>query len=334
MSDDGLAIVGFRVSFFSRVQAMAQPAANSGSFRFLRGESLGRLSRLELIARGVVEGVITGRHQSPFKGSSAEFAEHRQYVAGDDLRDLDWRVYGKSDRYYIKQYEEETNLRATILLDASGSMAYAGDRSAPLDGQAQSKFDYARHLAASMTYLLINQQDAVGLVTFDSKVRTYLPPRSNARHMRTLIQSMDDLSTGEETELASVFDEIAERIHRRGLVIIISDLFGDVESLVRSLHHFRHRRHEVVLLHVMADEELTFPFDKWSDFRDLELESRHVELDPATVRAEYLDRVRAHLKRIEMACGQMKLDYVPMNTRVPFDVALSGYLATRRNQQR
>lgn len=313
---------------------MATAPGNSSNYQFLRGESLGRLSRLELIARGVVEGVITGRHQSPFKGSSAEFAEHRQYVAGDDLRDLDWRVYGKSDRYYIKQYEEETNLRATVLLDASGSMAYVGDQAAQIDGQRLSKFDYARHLAASLTYLLINQQDAVGLVTFDTKIRSYLPPRSNARHMRTLISSLEDLKTGGETELAGVFDEIAERIHRRGLVLIISDLFGESESLVRSLHHFRHRRHEVVLLHVMAEEELTFPFDKWSDFRDLELDGRHVELDPTTVRAEYLDRVRAHLRRIELACGQMKVDYVPMNTRVPFDVAVSGYLATRRNQQR
>ena len=152
--------------------------------------------------------------------------------------------------------------------------------------------------------------------------------------MRTLIQSMESLETGGETELAVVFDEIAERIHRRGLVVIISDLFGDAEGLVRSLHHFRHRRHEVVLLHVMAEEELTFPFDKWSDFRDLEVDARHVELDPNTIRAEYLDRVRSHLRRIEMACGQMKIDYVPMNTRVPFDIALSGYLATRRNSQR
>ncbi|MEZ6105644.1 MAG: DUF58 domain-containing protein [Pirellulaceae bacterium] len=199
--------------------------------------------------------MITGDIRVPSRAPAAEFAEHRQYVAGDDLRDLDWARVWQERSLLHQTMRGRDQPRATILLDASGSMAYAGDRSALLDGQAQSKFDYARHLAASMTYLLINQQDAVGLVTFDSKVRTYLPPRSNARHMRTLIQSMDDLSTGEETELASVFDEIAERIHRRGLVIIISDLFGDVESLVRSLHHFRHRRHEVVLLHVMADEE-------------------------------------------------------------------------------
>jgi len=145
---------------------------------------------------------------------------------------------------------------------------------------------------------------------------------------------MEDLKTGGETDLAVVFDEIAERIHRRGLVVIISDLFAEIESLVRSLHHFRHRRHEVIVMHVMADEELTFPFEKWSDFRNLELDSQHEELDPRTVRAEYLERVRGHLRRIEMACGQLQIDYVPMNTRVPFELALSGFLATRSNLQR
>lgn len=309
-------------------------SGNSGSFRFFRPDSLGRISRLELIARGVVEGFITGRHQSPFKGSSIEFAEHRQYVPGDDLRDLDWRVFGKSDRYYIKQYREETNLRATLLLDASGSMRYAGERAARIDEAVVSKFDYARYLAAALTYLLVNQQDAVGLVTFDTRIRDYIPSRSNARHMRVLMSAMEEVEAGGETDLAPLFDDIAERIRRRGLVVIISDLFGDAEAIIKALHHFRFRHHEVILFHVMAEEELTFPFDRWSDFRDLEDLAVHKELDPMTVRADYLARVRQHLNDIELACGQMEIDYVPMNTKIPFDVALSGFLATRRNQQK
>jgi uncharacterized protein (DUF58 family) len=311
----------------------AAPMANNGSnghYRMLRAESLGRISRLELIARGVVEGFITGRHQSPYKGASIEFAEHRQYVPGDDLRNLDWRVYGKSDRYYVKQFQEETNLRATILLDGSGSMKYAGQLASRVDGEAVSKFDYARYLAAALTYLLVNQQDAIGLVAYDTAIKQYLPARANARHMRLVLNTLDALQPGGETGLAPIFDDIAERIHRRSLVIVISDLFDDADAIVKGLHHFRYRRHEVILLHVMAEEELTFPFDRWSDFRDLENRSRHEQLDPMTIRADYLDRVRRFVSQIELACGQMEIDYVPMNTRVPFDVALSGFLATRR----
>lgn len=313
---------------------MAGSNGKQGQYRSLRTESLGRISRLELIARGVVEGFITGKHQSPYKGTSIEFAEHRQYVPGDDIRSLDWRVFGKSDRYYIKQFKEETNLRATILLDASGSMKYRGQLAAPIDHEIVSKFDYARYLAATMTYLLINQQDAVGLTTFDTEIRSYLPSRSNARHMRLLLETLDALEPGQETSLATIFHEIAERIRRRSLVIVISDLFDEPDELIKALHHFRYRRHEVILMHVMAEEELTFPFESWSDFRDLENQSIHEELDPQTVRADYLDQVRGFVNQIELACGQMEIDYVPMNTRVPFDIAVSGFLASRRSLQK
>jgi uncharacterized protein (DUF58 family) len=298
----------------------------------LRSDALGKISRLQLIARGVVEGFITGHHRSPYKGSSVEFAEHRQYVPGDDIRELDWRVYGKSDRYYVKQFTEETNLRSTLLLDASGSMAYTGDRAAKIEGKPVSKFEYAQFLAASLLYLLINQQDAVGLVTFDTRIRRYIPSRATARHMRVLLQEMEQLEVGGETALAPVFHDIAERVHRRGLVIVISDLFDNVDDLIEAFHHFRFRKHEVVVLHVMADEELTFPFDNWSDFKDLENHFPHTELDPLSVRAEYLENVHKFVRGIETACGQMEIDYVPMNTRVPFDVALAGLLASRNNR--
>ncbi|MFW6108284.1 MAG: DUF58 domain-containing protein [bacterium] len=299
--------------------------------RLLDPEALTKVGRLELIARGVVEGFVAGRHRSPYRGFSVEFAEHREYVPGDNPRDLDWRVYAKSDRYYIKRYIEETNLRCTILLDASGSMAYAGERPSRRNGQGLSKFQYGQFLAATLAHLMINQQDAVGLVTFDTEVRRYIPSRSRTSHLRVLLEELHQAEPGAETRLAPIFHDIAERVHRRGLVIIISDLFDDPEPLVKALHHFRYRKHEVVVFHLMAHEELTFPFERWSQFRDLELPGRKVQLDPRSIRAAYLDEVRKHIAEVEDGCGRMNVDYVPMSTEQDFDVALATYLARRRS---
>ena len=305
-----------------------------GYMRLLDPQALAKIHRLELLARGVVEGFVAGRHKSPYKGFSVEFAEHRQYVPGDDIRDLDWRVYGKSDRYYIKQYIEETNLRATILLDASGSMKYTGRTAARVEGRRLSKFEYAQFLAASLAHLMIHQQDAVGLVTFDTEVRRYIPARSRPNHLRILLRELHETEAGEETSLAPILHDIAERAHRRGMMVVISDLFDDPEELLEALHHFRYRNHEVMVLHVMAEEELNFPFDQCSEFRDLELAGRRVQIDPRAIRAEYLDQVRRHLGRIAMGCGQMSIDYVPLSTKSDFDVALAHYLAQRRSRTR
>ena len=298
--------------------------------RFLPPEALAKLGRCELLARGVVEGFVSGRHKSPFKGFSVEFAEHRQYAPGDDLRSLDWRVLARKDRYYIKQYIEETNMRATLLLDASGSMAYAGDAAAPRGGKPCSKFAYAQHIAAILGYLLIGQQDAAGLVTFDTRLRTYLPARARASQIRGILEALDATEPGGETGLADIFHDIAERIPRRGLVVILSDLFDDPEALIKALHHFRYRRHEVLLFHVVAEEELTFPFDAYTKFRDLEQRENVLPIDPRTIRATYLERMNRFLADIESACGRLKIDYVRMNTRVPYDEALSSYLMKRR----
>jgi len=294
--------------------------------------ALNKIGRLELIARGIVEGFVSGRHKSPYKGFSVEFAEHRQYVPGDDIRDLDWRVYGKSDRYYIKQFIEETNLRCTILLDASGSMRYAGTKAAKHDGQPLSKFRYGQFLAASLTHLMLHQQDAVGLVTFDSAVRRYIPSRSRVSHMRAILEELAATEPGAETKLAPIFHDIAERAHRRGLVVIISDLFDDPAEILSALHHFRYRKHEVLVLHVMAQEELTFPFESWSDFRDLETKDGKIQLDPQSVRAAYLEEIGRFIRGLETGCGQMNIDYVQMSTAQPFDVALAQYLAARRGR--
>jgi uncharacterized protein (DUF58 family) len=313
---------------------MARTPAQSDPMSLLKPEALGKAGRLELIARGVVEGFVTGRHRSPYKGFSAEFAEHRQYVAGDDLRNLDWRVYGKSDRYYIKQYVEETNLRATLLLDASGSMSYRGKAAAKVDGQALSKFEYARYLAATLSHLLIHQQDAAGLVTFDHAIRRYIPARSRPSHLRVLMQALSDCRQGQETQLAPILHDVAERIHRRGLVLVFSDLFDEPEEILSALQHFCFKKHEVLVFHVLAEEELTFPFSRQAQFEDLEVEGRRVQLDARAIRAEYLDRIRKFLDEIRRGCGRMNIDYIPVSTARSFEDSLSDYLARRRLRAR
>ena len=297
--------------------------------KLLPAEAIGRLGRLDVIARSLVEGSISGRHKSPYKGISVEFAEHRAYTRGDDLRNLDWRIYAKVDRYYVKQYIEETNLRTTVVLDASGSMAFAGSEAARIGDGPASKFSYGQHLAAAFSYIMVGQQDAVGLVTFDTRVRTFLPARSRSSQLRLILEQLARAQPGQETGLSGVLHEVAERIPRRGIVVIISDLFGDTEPLLKALHHFRYRKHEVLIFHVMADEELTFPFSHWTNFRSLETEGVAVQLDPRSIRAVYLERVGAFIKAVESACGQMRVAYVPLNTKVPYDEALAGYLARR-----
>jgi len=309
---------------------MAGPEAKPECVRLLDGEAMARLHRLELLARGVVEGFVAGLHRSPYKGFSVEFAEHRQYVPGDDIRDLDWRAYGKSDRYYVKQYVEETNLRATILLDASGSMGYRGDLACRADGRMLSKFEYGRCLAASLAHLMIHQQDAVGLVTFDTRVRGQVPPRSRPGHLRVLLGELVAAGCGGETAIAPILHDVARRSHRRGLMVVISDLLDDPGEVLRALHHFRHRRHEVMVLHVLAEEELTFPFERFTEFRGLEGPAGPRRVEPRAIRAEYLDRFRRHVAALRQGCGRMNVGYVQLSTARDFSEALSAYLAERK----
>ncbi len=297
--------------------------------RLLDPAALAKVHQLDLVARGVVEGLVTGRHRSPHKGMSVEFAEHRQYVAGDDTRMLDWRVLGRSDRYVVKQFVEETNLRATILLDASASMDYTGQHAAEHEGQPLSKLDYGRFLAATVAHLLSGQQDAVGLATFGADLRRYIPPRSRTSHLRAILQELAVTEPDGPTRLAPVLNDLAERVGRRGLVVLISDLFEDTAALVEAIHHFRFRGHEVLVFHVLAEEELTFPFEAVCRFVDAESVDPAMQLDPRAIRAEYLDRVREHVDTLREGCGQLRVDYVPMCTAEPFDEALTGYLGRR-----
>lgn len=300
--------------------------------RWLPAASTATLTKMEFISRGVMQGFISGRHKSPHKGFSVEFSEHRQYVPGDDLRNLDWQVLARTDRSYIKQYVEETNLRATILLDTSGSMRYQGDAAAAIEEAPCSKQEYAKYLAAALAYVLISQQDAVGLVTFDTAIRAYIPARARASQVRAVLEKINETDCGGETALAPIFHDIAERIPRRGLVIIISDLFDDPAELVNALHHFRHRKHEVLVLHILADEELNFPFKDFTRFCDLE-GTASTQTDPRALRASYLEQIRIFLETIKTGCGRIGADYVPMNTSIPFDQALAAYLTRRRTGQ-
>lgn len=309
---------------------MAEQKNQPSYMRWLPSKTTATIARCELIARGQVEGFISGRHRSPKKGFSVEFAEHRQYVPGDDLKNLDWKVLGRKDRLYIKQYMEETNLRATILLDCSGSMAYCGEEAVEFEGRRISKFEYSQYLAAGLTYMLVGQQDGVGMVMFDDKVREYLPAKARASQVRNILEYIDKAEPGGETQLAKIFDEIAERIPQRGLVIIISDLFDeDTVALIKALHHFHYRKHEIVVFHVMAEEEIHFPFNSFLHLEDLE-SPMELQLDPKSLRASYLERVQEFLKTISDGCGQMHADYVPITTKKPFDVVLTDYLARRR----
>jgi uncharacterized protein (DUF58 family) len=293
-------------------------------------ESTASLARLEFLARGKKHGSISGRHSSPKKGFSVEFAEHRQYSPGDDLRNLDWRAYGKSDRHYIKQYVEETNLRATIVLDASGSMAYRGDLASSVNGSPVSKFDQARYLAAALSHLLVRQQDAAGLVTFDTKIRTYQRAAAKQSQTHQILTELHKTEPGGETDLAPILHEVAERIPQRGLVILISDLFDDPAKILEALHHFRYRHHELILFHTMAEEELTFPFKKFSGFKDLERNGAPIRVEPDTIRATYLENIRTFIDQIESGCGKLQADYVPLNTKQRFDQVLSKYLSKRK----
>jgi uncharacterized protein (DUF58 family) len=289
---------------------------------YLDPQTLSRLEGLPLRARRIVEGYISGVHRSPYHGFSIEFAEHREYAPGDDLRYLDWKVFGRTDKFYLKQFEEETNLVCSILLDTSESMCYRSD-SAPM-----SKLDYARCAAAALGYLVLKQQDSVGLVTFDEQVRASLRPSGNPSHWEQLIRVMEDSVPARKTSVGPIFHDLAERFRRRGIVIILSDLFDDVDAAVAGLKHFRHRRHEVILLHVLDPAEMDFPFEDSTRFRGLEAWP-DVIAEPKALRRAYLDEFQRYLRRLQQGCRLAQVDYVPMRTDRSLEVALSSYLSSR-----
>ena len=288
----------------------------------VKGKDLSRIRRLNLFARQVVEGFCTGLHQSPHKGISVEFKQHRPYTHGDEIRRIDWKVFARSDRHYIREYEEETNLRCTLIVDASGSMGYEGTT-------GQVKFDYAKRLAACLAYLMMGQGDSAGLVTFDDKVRSFIPDRQKTSHLQVLIETLENTKLGAETELSPVVKSLVPRLRRRGLVVLISDCFGDVSSLVKSLAQLRHRGHEVLIFQIWDRDELDFPFKQWTKFVNLEMEADNHMVDPASLRKSYLSNLEKFREELKRGCLRNRVDLVPLVTDEPYAAALARYLAAR-----
>ena len=289
--------------------------------RWLPAETIERLGRLEFSPHGAVDGFIAGRHRSARKGASVEFAEHREYTPGDDLRKLDWKLIARRQRFYVREYVDETNLRATILLDTSGSMGYRGRLSAG----GLSKLEYAQHLAASLAYVLIRQQDAVGFVAFDTRPNVIMSPKAQPAQLRRILMEVDRVRPGGETDAAAVLHEVAERVPRRSVVFVLSDLFGDPDAIVNALHHFRFRYDEVVVLQVMAGEELEFPFAEMLRFEDAET-GAFMNVDALALRNEYVDRVNDFLARLRRGSGEMRIVRELRDTRVPCAEALCDLL--------
>jgi len=297
-----------------------QPDSN-----YLRPEVLQKLGDLELIAREVVEGLRVGSHRSPLRGFSTEFAHHRQYAPGDALRDLDWRVYGRTDRYYTKLYEAETNFDCTILIDASSSMSYASGK--------VSKLEYAKFLAASLAYVVLKQRDSVGLSVFDSEVRTYLPPRSAMGVILDLDRSLREVRSLPRTSIAEQLRDIALMMKRRSFVVLVSDLFSDVEDILAGLDRLRYDGHNVVVLHTLDPYELAFPFEGIWRFDGLEGEDP-VTTQPERIREEYLVNLSAYLEALKAGCAGSEVEYSMVDTSRPLDEVLSEFIQRRQSTLR
>jgi uncharacterized protein (DUF58 family) len=290
--------------------------------KYLDPQTLSSLSGLELKARLIVEGYVSGMHKSPYQGFSVEFAQHREYVPGDDLRYVDWKVYGKSDRYYLKQFEEETNFACYILLDTSESMLYRSEQA------AVSKLEYASYLAAALAYLVIQQQDAVGLATFDCEVTHFVRASSQSSQLKQLCHLIETAPTRGETSIGPILHDLAERITKRGLIIILSDLFDDVDEILLGLKHFRHRRHDVSVVQVIDPAEQDFLFEAPTLFKGLEgLKEQMTE--PRSLRRAYQQEFEAFLKQVRRGCRDLNMDHVLLRTDQSLGVALSSFLVPR-----
>jgi len=312
---------------------MATISPDQSGRKYLDPKTLDKIKRLDVRARLVVEGFITGEHKSPYHGFAVEFAAHREYTPGDDTKHIDWKVWSKTDRLYIKEYEEETNLKCTILLDCSKSMRYG----AGPDGTGWSKFDYAATAAASLTYLLQQQQDAVGLVTFNTKIDKHLPPSSHPSHLKLMMHELEQTHPDDETDVGRVFPELARQLRQRGMVVLLSDLFVDIPTLAESIKQFRLRKNEVIVFHVMHEDELTFPFEDNTLFKGLEID-RELHAEPRALRRSYLEAIDRFQKQVRKICASAGVDYRLLSTSDPLDAALASYLAfrlkTRRNIHR
>ncbi|MCO6455641.1 MAG: DUF58 domain-containing protein [Pirellulaceae bacterium] len=290
------------------------------SKRFLHPEAIKRIARMDLRARHVVEGFLSGMHRSPYFGQSVEFLQHREYVAGDDLRHVDWKVWARQDRLYVKQFEEDTNLRCTLLVDVSNSMAYGNG---PLN-----KYEYACTVASSLAYLILRQQDGVGAVAFDEKVRAQIPIRSKRNHLLSIIESFNVHRPKDKTEMYGLFRQVAQDYPRRGMMILVSDLLADREGTIKGLRLLRQRGHDVLVFHIMDDDELDFPFAGPTRFDGLESDD-FLNCNPRALRDGYLEALQAFLDEVRRQCARNTIDYALIRTSQPLDVALATFLSNR-----
>lgn len=295
------------------------------SKRSLRPEVIKRIGRLEIRARHIVEGLLSGMHRSPYFGQSVEFLQHRQYVPGDDLRRVDWKVWAKQDRLYLKQYEEDTNLRCCLLVDLSASMAYGSG--------AMTKCDYAITAAAALAYLLLKQQDAVGCASFDEGVRQTIPVRTSTSHLATILRALAVTEPRDKTNLYDVLARVAETYPRRGMMVLVSDLLVDADDVERGLRLLRQLGHDVLVLHVLDDDELDFPFARPSRFEGLE-SADHLTCNPRALREGYLESLERFLATVRRGCAQLGVDYTLIRTSTPLDAALTAFLSHRQRRRR
>ena len=279
------------------------------------------LNSISMKAKLVVEGYIIGQHRSPYHGFSVEFSEHRSYEPGDEVKHIDWKLYGKTNRLYVKRYEEETNLRAHLILDTSKSMSYTSNK--------VSKLDYGSYLLAALSYLMISQQDAAGVVLFDEKIHSFIPPKSTPSHLNTLLNVLDAPKPGNDTKIESVLHQMAERINKRGLVIIISDLLDEPKNVFKGLKHFRHRKQEVILFHILDRNELEFEFENRTKFVDME-SGEEITTDPWHIKNDYKNLILDVQKYYRRNCRLNKIDYVPLYTDDSLDKGLSEYFNKRQ----
>ena len=305
----------------ARGPSTSKPGRTEGR-SYLDPSVVARLSHLDVRARLVVEGFIAGMHRSPFHGFSVEFAEHRPYMPGDPLKNLDWKVLAKSDRYLVKQYTEETNLRAHLLLDLSGSMGFRSERA------SLSKLEYARSLAAALAYLMLGQQDAVGVMLFGDHPQSYVPPRSVRSHLDVVLKTLAQGAAGGPTKLGPALHELAERIKSRGLIVLFSDLHDTPAEVLSGLLHFRHRNHEVIVFHILDPDEIEFPYTDASTFVDMETGAQ-LTTEPWEIAPRYREQLEAWRSKYSRSCREQRIDYVPLDTRTPFDRALLAYLEKR-----
>jgi uncharacterized protein (DUF58 family) len=294
------------------------------SVRFLDPQFVSQIARLDLKAKLVVEGFITGLHRSPYHGFSVEFAEHRQYMPGDSIKYIDWKVYAKRDRFYVKTFEEETNLKAYLLLDVSSSMNY------PLSGGV-TKLQYAVHLAAALSYLMLKQKDSVGLLSFTDKPVKFVPPRSVREQLKVILTELEAVQSGlgGKTNISDCLHNLADRIKRRGLIILLSDLWGDPSRVTTALKHFRHKKHEVIVFHVLHPHEIDFPFREEATFVDLETREETV-IQAWEIYKEYLSKYSDWTTHYRRECQENRIDYTLLDTSVPFEIALFHYLEKRK----